>query len=98
IIDGVVCAFQAHTDRSTITDVAARVAKTLAAPPVEIQRLLLNEDKAVLGSVPRLLHLRGEGVMWAPSDHYCVACELLLEEPTESTWAIKGRLMELHSA
>ena len=42
IIDGVVNAFQAHTDHSTSGGVAARVAKVLLAAPDEIETLLLE--------------------------------------------------------
>jgi hypothetical protein len=97
VFDGVVCAFRAHTDGSNVAELAARVSRNVPAPPTEIEALLLDLDKAVLGSVPRLLHLRGEGVIWSPADDLCVAGELLAEQPTSSRWAIKGKIVELES-
>jgi hypothetical protein len=94
--DGVVCVFQGHTDRSTVPDLVTRLSKNVAAPEPEIERLLMNHEKAVLGSVPRLLHARGEGVIWAPADDLCVAGELLVEDTTDGGWAIRGRIIELH--
>lgn len=95
IVDGVVCAFQAHTDRTDLTELAERVARNVTASPGEIEALLLNQAKAVLGVVPRLLHKRGKGVQWAPSDDRCVAGELLAAEPAGTTWALRGSIVEL---
>jgi hypothetical protein len=53
IVDGVVCAFQAHTDRSSVGEVARRVSNIIEATPDEIQTLLVRRDRAVLGVVPR---------------------------------------------
>jgi hypothetical protein len=98
IIDGVVCAFQAHTDRSSAVEVATRVSNTIEATSHEIETLLVRQDRAVLGVVPRLLHKRGAGVIWAPSDDLCVAGELLAAEPTGPTWSLRGRVTELAPA
>jgi len=95
IFDGVVAAFQAHADRSNVAVLAQRVSHHVTASPREIEALLLNQEKAVLGVVPRLLHVRDKGVQWAPADNLCVAGELLTEEPDASTWAIKGRIVEI---
>jgi hypothetical protein len=61
IIDGVVCAFQAHTDRSNAAQLAARVSRNVSASPQEVEVLLLDQRKAVLGAVPRLLHTLAKG-------------------------------------
>lgn len=95
IVDGVVCAFQAHTDRTNVGELAARVSRTLSVSPEAVEALLLNEDRAVLGAAPRLLHLRGDGVIWAPADDLCVAGELLIEPSNTTSWAIKGRVFEV---
>jgi hypothetical protein len=95
IVDGVVCALQAHTDRSSVGEVATRVSYSIGATPHEIETLLVRHDRAVLGVVPRLLHKRGAGVIWAPSDDLCVAGELLAAEPTGPTWSLRGRVVEL---
>jgi hypothetical protein len=56
IIDGVVCAFQARTDRSDVAELSARVAKHVTTSLDEVEALLLRQDRAVLGAVPRLLY------------------------------------------
>jgi hypothetical protein len=97
IIDGVVSAFQAHTDTSTSGEVAARLANVLPADPAEIEDLLLERRWAVLGPVPRLVHLRDGGVQWNPGDDWCDAGELLAAEPkpADTGWAITGQIIEL---
>jgi hypothetical protein len=95
IFDGVVSAFQAHTDTTILPEVAARLAAVLPADPVEIRELLLDQRLAVLGVVPRLVKRHGTDVAWVPSDHLCVAGELLPAEPLDSRWAIRGEIVEL---
>lgn len=97
VIDGVVSAFQGHTDTSTSGKVAARLAKVLPADPAEIEALLLDCRWAVLGAVPRLVHLRGDAVQWNPGDDWCDAGELLAAhpEPGDTQWAISGQIVEL---
>lgn len=95
IFDGVVCAFQAHTDTAVLPEVVARIARALRVDPVEIEKLLLDQSRAVLGVVPRLVAPYGGGVKWDPADHLCVAGELLLAEPIGPRWAIRGEIVEL---
>lgn len=95
VIDGVVCAFQAHTDTAVPPQVVARLATVLPADPVEIEELLLDQRRAVLGVVPRLLYPYRTGVKWDPADHLCVAGELLAAEPEDGRWAIRGEIVEL---
>ena len=98
VVDGVVSAFQAHCDGSNLVELATRLARVIPASPEEIQALLTSEDKAVLGAVPRLLHIRGAGVQWAPADDMCLAGELLATHATTGSWALKGSIVELHPA
>lgn len=97
IIDGVVSAFQAHTDTSTSGEVAARLAKALPADRAEIEALLLERRWAMLGAVPRLVFLRGDAVQWNPGDDWCDAGELLVAPPapTGTGWAISGQIVEI---
>lgn len=97
IIDGVVCAFQAHTDTSTSGEVAGRLAKVVPAGPDEIEGLLLERRWAALGAVPQLVELRGTGVRWNPSDDWCLAGELLTAASVSAStrWAIRGQIVEL---
>ncbi len=95
IFDGVICAFQAHTDAAVLPDVLARLAQDLPAPPAEIEEHLLDVRRAVLGPVEKLVSPHGAGVKWNPSDHMCIAGELLPAEPVDERWAIKGDIIEL---
>jgi len=95
IFDGVICAFQAHTDTAVLPEVAARIARALSTDPAEIQRHLLDQRRAVLGAVPRLVDIYRTGVKWDPVDHLCMAGELLPAEPVGPRWAIRGEIVEL---
>jgi hypothetical protein len=95
IFDGVICAFQAHIDRAVLPDVLARLATVLPADPAEIEQHLLDQSRAVLGVVQRLVSPYRADVKWDPSDHLCVAGELLLAEPVDRRWAIRGEIVEL---
>jgi hypothetical protein len=90
-----VCAFQAHTDTAVLPEVLARLARDLPADPTEIEHHLLDQRRAVLGTVDKLVSPYRAGVKWDPSDHLCVAGELLAAEPVNSCWAIKGEIVEL---
>jgi hypothetical protein len=95
IFDGAISAFQAHTDTTVLPEVVARLATVLAADPVEIEELLLDRRRAVLGVVQQLVSLRDAGVQWNPADDRCVAGELLAAKPLGPRWAIRGELVEL---
>jgi len=95
IFDGVICALQAHTDATVLPVVVARLAAALPAYPEEIRKHLLDQRRAVLGVVPRLVYPYREGVKWDPADHLCIAGELLAAEPVDSRWAIRGEIVEL---
>lgn len=94
IFDGVICAFQAHTDTTFLPEVVARLAKYLPADPAEIEHHLIDQRPAVLSVVHRLVSPYQADVKWNPSDHLCVAGELLADEPVDDRWAIKGDLVE----
>lgn len=49
----------------------------------------------MLGAVSQLVAVYQTGVKWDPSDHLCVAGELLAAEPVDERWAIRGELVEL---
>jgi hypothetical protein len=73
IFDGVICAFQAHTDTAVLPDVVARIATVLPAEPVEIEERLVDQRRAALGVVERLVSPYREAAKWDPADHLCVA-------------------------
>jgi hypothetical protein len=95
IFDGVICALQAHTDTAVLPEVVARLATVLPADSVEIEGRLLDQRRAVLSAVYRLISPYREGAKWDPCDHLCVAGELLAAEPVDDRWAIKGDILEL---
>ena len=97
IFDGVICAFQAHTDTTVLPEVVTRLAKILPADPAEIEEYLLDQRRAVLGVVPRLVSPYQAGVKWDPSDHLCVAGELLAAEPNRPTNAGRSRVRSSNS-
>lgn len=93
--DGVISAFQAHTDTTVLPEAAARIATVIPAEPAEIENHLLDQRRAVLGVSPRLVSPYREGVKWNPVDHRCVAGELLAAQPVGPHWAIRGEVIEL---
>jgi hypothetical protein len=95
IFDGVIAAFQVHTDTAVLSDVASRLATVLPAETTEIERHLLDQRRAVLGPVRQLVLPQRKGGTWNPADHMCVAGELLPAEPVGPRWAIRGELLEL---
>jgi hypothetical protein len=95
VFDGVICAFQAHTDTAVLPDVVARLVRVLPADPVAIEEQLLDQRRAVLPVVPRLVYPYRGDVKWDPADHLCVAGELLPAEPVGPGWAIRGELVEI---
>lgn len=95
IFDGVICAFQAHTDESRLAEAAARLAHHLPARPQEIVEHLTDQRYAVLGAVPRLVTPYQSSVKWDPVDHMCVAGELLSAESVGASWSIRGSLVEV---
>lgn len=95
VFDGVISAFQAHTDSTVLPEAAARIASVIQAKAAEIENHLLDQRRAVLGVLPRLVSPYREGVKWDPADHRCVAGELLAAQPVGSRWAIRGEVIEL---
>jgi hypothetical protein len=95
VVDGAICAFQAHADASKLDAVAGRIAQTVPARTAEIEALLLDQRRAVLGTVRELVGSYRAGVKWDPADDMCVAGELLADEPVDARWAIKGEIVEL---
>lgn len=99
IFDGVISALQAHTDISSLDEVSRRLATMLPADATEIAGHLVDQQRAVLGTVPRLVTPYRNGVKWDPSDHLCVAGEFLAAAPVHDTdndgWAIRGEVFEV---
>lgn len=96
LVDGVICAFQAHLDESTVTDMASRIANDIQAAQEKVSKYLLAADRAVLGARLRLVHQRGAGVQWSPSDHLCVAGQVL--HTAGDRWRLSGAIHALAQA
>ncbi|MDF2471424.1 MAG: hypothetical protein K0Q61_3796 [Rhodococcus erythropolis] len=95
IFDGVITAFQSHSDTTSLADVAKRISTIISVDTTAVEQYLLDERRAVLGVVPKLASAYRDGVKWDPSDHCCVAGELLAAAPVGRTWAIKGEVIEV---
>jgi hypothetical protein len=95
VFDGVICALQAHTDIEVLPEVTARLAAALPADAAEIEEHLVDQRRAVLGVVHRLVAPYRSGVKWDPSEHLCVAGEVIAREPVDGSWAIKGEVVEV---
>jgi hypothetical protein len=95
LIDGTVAAFQAHGNRTSAAEIAARLAAATGSPPSLIARTLLDDSRAVLGATDRLVHLRGTGVQWNPADHLCVAAQVVCRPAPGTTWMLSGEIQSL---
>lgn len=97
IFDGVICAFQAQSEKPVSRDVLERLGTYLSTDSDEIEDLLGDRTRAVLGEVSQLASPYRSGVKWDPADHLCVAGELLAVEPTpgDEHWWIKGEIFEV---
>jgi hypothetical protein len=93
LLDGVIAGMQTHEDTSTLAIVAERVSATLNTDAAEVAALLTRATGVPLGSPGRLVFLRGSSVQWNPSDHLCVAAQVLLCEPTGAQWLLSGDLV-----
>ena len=90
LVDGVVSAFQGHLDEATVRGLASRIANGINVDPNDVTAKLLASGRAVLGSRHLLVHSRGEGVQWNPSDHLCVAGQVL-SHPGDR-WRLSGEI------
>lgn len=95
IVDGIVCAFQAHGKQATLGEMAARVARITGAAEDEIRAHLTDRERAALGVAKSLLHAWGDVVQWSPSDTRCVAGELLMGAPAGNAWDLSAKVVAL---
>ena len=98
IFDGVICALQAHTGLPLPPEALERLASDLGKQSEAIEKLLIEPRWDVLGKVEKLVSPYRRGVKWNPSDHLCVAGELLAAESVvgDSSWTIRGHVSEVH--
>jgi hypothetical protein len=98
LIDGTVAAFQAHGNRQSVKEVAARVSATTSQPIDLIAETLLDDRHAVLGVVDKLLYPRGDGVQWNPGDQLCMTGQILVQPISSSTWTLSGQIYSVEPA
>jgi hypothetical protein len=87
LIDGIVSALQAETKRGD-DGPARRVASMLGVDVRAVVDRLTDRDRATLGTRSSLVHNRGTGVQWTPSDHLCVAANLSYARAR--SWTVSG--------
>ena len=98
LIDGTVVSFQAHGNRSSVSELAARLGATTGQSSNLIAQTLLDDQRAVLGLTDNLLYLRGDGVQWNPSDHLCAAAQVLVRPALSTTWSLAGQIHAVEQA
>lgn len=98
LVDGTVAAFQAHGNRLTAMELAARVSAITNQPIELVAQNLLDNRRAVLGVTDELVHLRGDGVQWNPSDHQCMAGQILVQPTPSTTWTLSGQIYSVEPA
>lgn len=98
IVDGIVCAFQAHGREATLGEMVVRVARITGTAEDEIRAHLTDRDRAVLGVAKSLLHAWGDVVQWSPSDTRCVAGELLMGAESGQSWELSAKVVALAPA
>jgi hypothetical protein len=98
LIDGTVAAFQAHGNRLSAMELAARVSAITNQPIELIAQNLLDNRRAVLGVTDELIYLRGDGVQWNPSDHQCMAGQILVQPTPSTTWTLSGQIYSVEPA
>lgn len=93
LLDGVVAAFQAHGDQTTLGEVTTRIAERVQASSTDVRELLADSRDASLGIVPRLLVPWGKTVQWDPSDDKLVAGAVLVAPPAGESWRLSGEVL-----
>jgi hypothetical protein len=81
-----------HGNRSSVAEVATRLATTTGSPASLIAQALLDDTRAVLGATSSLVHPRGTGVQWNPADHRCVVGQVLCRSVPGATWMLSGEI------
>jgi hypothetical protein len=98
LVDGTVAAFQAYGNRLSAMELAARVSAITNQPIELIAQNLLDNRRAVLGVTDELIYLRGDGVQWNPSDHQCMAGQILVQPTPSTTWTLSGQICSVEPA
>lgn len=98
VIDGLISAFQAHTRFDCPAGGLGTPRGIPSGAPDESGRHLIDPRRSVLGAVDRLVYPYQSGAKWNPSDHLCVAGELIrVDPPSERHWEIGGNRRTLTS-
>jgi hypothetical protein len=95
VVDGVMTALHAHRDRDSAAVVADRLAAASVLPARTIAALMINDDRAALGTCQRLVVLRGQGVQCHPQDGRISTLRIELDRAARS-WGISGCLIRVN--
>ena len=90
LIDATVCSLQAHSDATTVAEVARRLGVALDIAADDVADSLCDQSRAVLGPRARLVQPWGKTVQWLPDDHLCVAGDVGYRSARE--WRVSGRV------
>lgn len=96
MVDGLVTALHVHADQSSATVVADRLATMIPLSADEIAALLLNNERAALGTCKRLVVLRGNGVQCQPQDGRVAALRIEIDR-SATTWQLSGQIVRRQS-
>lgn len=86
LLDGIVSSFHVH-DGSDLLVLLDRLSKLTDDSKSNLKSLLMESDMAVLGKT-RLLHPRGTGVQWNPSDHLCIQGKITVKYKNSPSWTL----------
>ncbi|NLC45189.1 MAG: hypothetical protein GX783_13025 [Clostridiales bacterium] len=91
LLDGIISGFHSH-DGSYNPIVVGRLTRSLGEEESHIERMLMEQSKAVLG-IRNLVHPFGTGIQWNPGDDFCVAAKVVIDDCIVGTsWSLEGEL------
>lgn len=95
LLDGLISSLHVHNGAKLLA-VSQNLALMLGLSADEIQKLLCEEETAVLGQ-RCLLWLWSKSVQWNPADDRCLAAEVLLLPYDGTQWRLSGRIFGVES-
>ena len=92
LLDGLISAFHSHTGEK-LEEFSCLLGSILRVEPLAIEPLLLQHQRAILGSRALLSSRKSRsGIQWQPADDLCVACEVFVQRHADPQWWIAGSL------
>lgn len=90
LLDGVIAAFHVHNG-ANLLEVAMRLSNVMSASSDEMELMLMDSIKAVLGSRDLVQSYRS-GIKWNPADDRLVHVEIKIEIYDQEEWSMSGEL------